>query len=67
MTIKVEHWKPGIHIELPRFSLSEGSTTSVVLTLDEAHELFESLGESLGRTFGAQSATPTGSVAEGEK
>lgn len=28
---------------------------------EEAHALFEGLGEQLGREFGAQSATPTGS------
>lgn len=59
--IKVTHWSPGVHVELPRFSIHEADgKTGLMLTLAESHSLFEALGEALGREFGAQSAEPSG-------
>ena len=68
--MKVERWGPGVHIDLPPMAmLTSPQVTGVTLTLEEAHALFEGLGETLGRMFGAhgaQSEAPTGSVGDGE-
>lgn len=37
-----------------------GNSQGMYITHEQAHALFEQLGELLGRTFGAQSSPPSG-------
>ena len=60
--IQVRRWRVGaLHIDLPDCAAHVlGTKVGVTLTSEESHRLFELLGETLGRTFGAKSTEHQG-------